>query len=294
VTLSDYILKLKGKGLSKPEVLVKAKSKVKLAGKRWTTSVQEVFDTSWKKRVPIAKEKPEKKPKVAIKESPVKKGKSPIKDIRSDKKPRTTKIKDERTDSTGAPKKPATPREVRVNKYISKYSGNLDPKNLRSLLLDSKLKKPLLSNYPGTDGTVYSDPNKAPKSGAFIWRRETDDAGEPIIGFPNLVTNTKPSKALDIKAVRAAILKKGTFYLVEDERKKARILRVCRTKWIQPTDATRLAEGSFLDGQNVLHWQEYTSKFTVAQWNNIYNARKDFDADFKAIREQRDREHVNR
>jgi hypothetical protein len=54
MTLSAYVLKLKARGTSKPDALLKARAQIKKAGKRWTASVEELFQTTWRKRVPKA------------------------------------------------------------------------------------------------------------------------------------------------------------------------------------------------------------------------------------------------
>ena len=59
--LSEAVIQWKVEGLSKVEALEKAKTAVKTIGKRWTTGVQEVFDTSWKKRVSTFKPKTARK-----------------------------------------------------------------------------------------------------------------------------------------------------------------------------------------------------------------------------------------
>jgi hypothetical protein len=61
--LSTMIVKWKIKGLKKSEALIKAKSAVRKADKRWVPSVQLTFDKAWKTRVTpqLAKEKNPKK-----------------------------------------------------------------------------------------------------------------------------------------------------------------------------------------------------------------------------------------
>ena len=51
--LSELVIKWKTKGMMKTDALIKAKVLVKKAGKRWTANVQEVFNSSWRKRVKV-------------------------------------------------------------------------------------------------------------------------------------------------------------------------------------------------------------------------------------------------
>lgn len=51
VRLSDLIVKWKAVGVDKNEALIKAKSVAKTAGKNWTSGMQEIFDTCWRKKV---------------------------------------------------------------------------------------------------------------------------------------------------------------------------------------------------------------------------------------------------
>lgn len=251
--LSTYVSSLKEKDFGKKEILLKAKAKVKKVGKRWTVGVQKTFDEAWKVKVKVPKEKKEKKLKVMLF---------------------------------------GEGREAKVDKYIAKYKGHADKKTLRKLLLDTELKGSLLKRYPKTDGKVYSIAKKTPKEGAFIWRQEKDYLGNPSFGYPRLVLNTKPKIKINTNTMLAEIAKKGTYTQVTEVEKKAHILRYCLTAFTEPKDSVgKVKDGSYLVGDNVVYWQEYTSKFSVKQWENVRNAREKLLKG--ALKEQKDRAHAN-